>query len=109
MKLVLSRHGDMLYMTLEERAGSAASMESEGAEAAASFSAAPSVNTASGSTGNGFREDEVDVLLSKQDGKIYRDRNEQLWVLLLYFVRLFNFSNFVKENLKFWCVWCLVN
>lgn len=78
---LLPRHGDMLYMTLEERASSAASIGSEGAEAA-SFSLPPNGSSASNSSPSGFtsefREDEVDTLLAKQDGKIYRDRNEQL-------------------------------
>ena len=81
---VSRRHGDMLYMTLEERTASSVSMGPDGAEAA-SFSLLPlrngsstSSSTTFGSSTNGHREDEVDTLLAKQDGKIYRDRNEQL-------------------------------
>ncbi|KAK7111135.1 nuclear protein localization protein 4 homolog [Littorina saxatilis] len=83
------KHGDMLYMTLEERANSAASMGGEGSEAAsftlpppATDPSKPSASPSGGSqvitTANGVQEDEVDVLMTKQDGKIYRDRNEQL-------------------------------
>ncbi|KAL8569521.1 hypothetical protein ACOMHN_002068 [Nucella lapillus] len=82
------RHGDMLYMKLEERAQSGASMETEAGEGAMSFPPPSSAHPPSSSSASAalppasspseVREDAVDILLSKEDGKIYRDRNDQL-------------------------------
>ena len=104
----LPRHGDMLYMTLEERASSAASMGSEGAEAA-SFSLPPNGSSASSSSTSGAtsecKEDEVDTILAKQDGKIYRDRNEQLWVCVKSRCSVCFFAAVRTFVLLFMCRW----
>jgi hypothetical protein len=86
----------MLYMTLEQRAESMASIAAS-ADGATEMMQAASLNLPSPSAtptpahevdpsinnpviaGNGeVKEDDVDVILSKLDGKIYRQRNEQL-------------------------------
>ncbi|XP_067672107.1 nuclear protein localization protein 4 homolog [Haliotis asinina] len=59
------KHGDMLYLLSDEKSLSAGDQ-------------AEPMETGKPSSSNSVREDEVDVILSKEDGKIYRSRNEQL-------------------------------
>ena len=87
------RHGDMLYMKTDVRDAEMASMSAAGMDGATEMMQAasltlpqvsstptpahvtdPSTNPAAGDV----KEDDVDVQMSKMDGKIYRDRNEQM-------------------------------
>lgn len=65
-------------MTIEDRSSSgAATLTSDGGQASSAFSMPNSLNAA-GTVTDAFEEDEVDKILWKQDGKIYRTRNDQL-------------------------------
>ncbi|KAK7507678.1 hypothetical protein BaRGS_00001613 [Batillaria attramentaria] len=76
------KHGDMLYMVLEDRANSVAAAAAtdwpEAPPQAASASTMSSPVGGSATNPGVVVEDEVDQILLKQDGKIYRTRNEQL-------------------------------
>lgn len=62
----ICRHGDMLYL-----------LSSDGKDLS-SNPVADNLAPAPCSTAQGVVEDEVDQILDKEDGKIYRKRNEQL-------------------------------
>lgn len=73
------RHGDMLYMVLEERINTGSAADGNTPDAAAISSVAVGVsNLSAASSSDVCVEDEVDQILGKQDGKIYRSRNDQL-------------------------------
>lgn len=83
--IVVFRHGDMLYLSLSP--ATVASMEAEDngnnvPAAARSLAGAVAMDTSRPSSGRvtNVVEDEVDQFLWKQDGRIQRQRNEQLLV-----------------------------
>lgn len=61
------RHGDMLYL-----------LPTDGKDLGSNLLQADNMAPSPGSSAPGVVEDEVDQILDKEDGKIYRKRNEQL-------------------------------
>lgn len=80
------RHGDMLFLLSSDRKQSNASLDSTSMNSASGTSnitgdmGSVSISGSSMSSGSSQSvvEDEVDQILYKEDGKIYRSRNEQL-------------------------------
>lgn len=80
------RHGDMLFLLSSDRKQSNASLDSTSMKSASGTSnitgdmGSVSISGSSMSSGSSQSvvEDEVDQILYKEDGKIYRSRNEQL-------------------------------
>lgn len=64
------RHGEMLYLFDD--------MAKNGVSAEVASTSAAGTTQIIGASGSSVKEDHVDQLLDKEDGKIYRKRNEQL-------------------------------
>lgn len=64
----VSRHGDMLFLFRQQTAGAR-----PGSSDSVPMDTTPF-------TSDIVKENEVDLLLYKEDGKIHRKRDEQLWV-----------------------------
>lgn len=78
------RHGDMLFLLSSDRKQSNASLDSMNSASGTSNitgdlgSVSISGSSMSSASSQSVVEDEVDQILYKEDGKIYRQRNEQL-------------------------------
>lgn len=78
------RHGDMLFLLSSDRKQSNASLDSMNSASGTSSitgdlgSVSISGSSMSSASSQSVVEDEVDQILYKEDGKIYRQRNEQL-------------------------------
>lgn len=85
------RHGDMLFLLSSDRKQSNASLDSMNSASGTSNitgdlgSVSISGSSMSSASSQSVVEDEVDQILYKEDGKIYRQRNEQLWVEMISF------------------------
>ncbi|CAG5121679.1 unnamed protein product [Candidula unifasciata] len=67
------KHGDMLYMELSKK-----TKQTTSAPSVADTPSVSSIETGLATLVSDVQEDEVDRLLREEDGKIYRQRNEQL-------------------------------
>lgn len=84
---VFGRHGDMLFLFPSGSPSSSGDvMDTTGPHSSSSLSSlsSPSSSATSSSIPRSFsapqvQEDEIDQYLAKQDGKIYRNKDPQLW------------------------------
>lgn len=74
-RLFFYRNGDMLYLNNKSKSGADNNLDSGASTSAASND---EVMTTVGSHDMTVKEDEVDIELDKQDGKIQQDRNKQM-------------------------------
>lgn len=79
--LFVSRHGDMLFLFPSSAGSSSENMDT--AQPHTSLSSYSSSTMSRSHSAPHIQEDEIDQYLAKQDGKIYRNRDPQLWVSLL--------------------------
>ncbi|XP_072030080.1 nuclear protein localization protein 4 homolog [Amphiura filiformis] len=77
LKSAKIRHGDMLYLFSDESVADSGNSSSSSA-AVIGGSGEPTPSTSGAPVAPQVIEDEVDQFLAKQDGKIYRKRDEQL-------------------------------
>lgn len=90
LSLLSFRHGDMLFLFPSSAGPSSENMDTAQPHTSSSFPSFPSSSSSSSSLSRSHSapqipEDDIDQYLSKQEGKIYRNRDPQLWVGLSFF------------------------
>lgn len=79
------RHGDMLFFYPSSAGPSTENMDTAQPHTSSSFpsSSSSSTSLSRSQSAQQLREDDIDQYLSKQEGKIYRNKDPQLWVCTL--------------------------
>lgn len=84
--IFLSRHGDMLFLFPSSAGSSSENMDTAQPHSSSSLSSSSSSSMSRSHSGPQIQEDEIDQYLAKQDGKIYRNRDPQLWAYIYIYI-----------------------